>query len=185
MPRVKICPTCSSVNPATAIVCGRDGVSLIAIQPLEQQSSPITKGDREVHRICPECNADNSSNSTLCVYCNASLGENKGLQQFRITWPWDMATVHFQKLRIGRQPPAPDFLIKKLSENGYDNISRNHADIFMQDGELIIEDLGSTNGTFVDGERIEKGARRKLGAGAVLRIASNFVCKVTRLEAQH
>ena len=33
-------------------------------------------------------------------------------------------------------------------------LSRRHAHIFSNDGHLLLEDLGSTNGTFVDGERL-------------------------------
>ncbi len=39
-----------------------------------------------------------------------------------------------------------------LSEGG---VSRRHARFFEQDGQLLVEDLGSANGTWVDGERIE------------------------------
>lgn len=33
-------------------------------------------------------------------------------------------------------------------------ISRRHARLFVQDGQFFLEDLGSTNGTFLNGERI-------------------------------
>jgi len=36
-------------------------------------------------------------------------------------------------------------------------VSRKHAKIELKDGRIQIEDLGSTNGTFVNGERIVKG----------------------------
>lgn len=36
-------------------------------------------------------------------------------------------------------------------------VSRKHAKIELKDGKIHIEDLGSTNGTFVNGERIVKG----------------------------
>jgi hypothetical protein len=36
-------------------------------------------------------------------------------------------------------------------------VSRKHARIELRDGKIHIEDLGSTNGTFVNGERIVKG----------------------------
>jgi len=37
-----------------------------------------------------------------------------------------------------------------------DMVSRKHATIRMRDNKILIEDLGSTNGTFVNGQRINK-----------------------------
>lgn len=54
------------------------------------------------------------------------------------------------------------------------NLSRQHARIFRADGAFMIEDLGSTNGTFVDGARVqgtrvlEDGCRIYLGTQVVL-----------------
>ena len=39
------------------------------------------------------------------------------------------------------------------------SLSRRHARFFLKDKELYVEDLGSTNGTFVNGEQLEKEAR--------------------------
>ncbi len=44
-----------------------------------------------------------------------------------------------------------------------DMVSRKHAKITCQDGKVLIEDLGSTNGTFVNGEKIVRAARLKEG----------------------
>lgn len=46
-------------------------------------------------------------------------------------------------------------------------ISRRHAHVFLKHGDVYIEDLGSTNGTFVGGERLEEHAR-KLEDGDVI-----------------
>lgn len=43
-----------------------------------------------------------------------------------------------------------------------DMVSRKHAKITTAEGKIVIEDLGSTNGTFVNGEKIKR-ARLKLG----------------------
>ena len=42
-----------------------------------------------------------------------------------------------------------------------DNVSRKHARIFFRNDEYYIEDLGSTNGTYVNGIRVVKCALRK------------------------
>ncbi|HEX7038385.1 MAG TPA: FHA domain-containing protein [Pseudomonadales bacterium] len=39
-------------------------------------------------------------------------------------------------------------------------MSRHHAHVFLRDGELFIEDLGSTNGTFVSGRKLDERARQ-------------------------
>jgi hypothetical protein len=44
-------------------------------------------------------------------------------------------------------------------------VSREHARLEFADGRWLLEDLGSANGTFVNGERIPFGARRPLRHG--------------------
>lgn len=52
------------------------------------------------------------------------------------------------ELKIGRQ----DGNELVLTEGG---VSRKHARFFVDGGKVLVEDLGSANGTYVDGERIE------------------------------
>lgn len=44
-------------------------------------------------------------------------------------------------------------------------VSRKHAQISNEDGNLTLEDLGSTNGTKVNGDRLAPGERRSLQGG--------------------
>jgi hypothetical protein len=52
----------------------------------------------------------------------------------------------------------------------HSTVSRRHARLVLADNILKIEDLGSTNGTTVDGIAVAPGAPRPLQAGAKLRI---------------
>ena len=51
-------------------------------------------------------------------------------------------------------------------------VSRRHAELFVHHGELWIEDLGSTNGTTVAGERI---TRHALAPGEEVRLGGEPV----------
>ena len=72
------------------------------------------------------------------------------------------------KYQGGEFPIAPDkqILIGRSSDLDMvlveDMVSRKHARIAMQTDQIWIEDLGSTNGTFVNGEKIKR-ARLKEG----------------------
>jgi EAL domain-containing protein (putative c-di-GMP-specific phosphodiesterase class I) len=58
--------------------------------------------------------------------------------------------------RIGRRPPVDLRLIS-------DRVSNHHAEIYLHDGDLCLRDLGSTNGTFVNGRRLEGDASLREG----------------------
>jgi hypothetical protein len=55
--------------------------------------------------------------------------------------------------------------------------SNIHARLFRRDGSLWVEDLGSTNGTWVNAERVDEP--RQLGRGDLLQVGST-VFEVTR-----
>ena len=72
------------------------------------------------------------------------------------------------ELTIGRTETGPGNL-------GNDpEISRRHAQLRRLDsGEILVEDLGSTNGTFVNGARID--APRVLGAGDTIKLGQTML----------
>lgn len=50
---------------------------------------------------------------------------------------------------VGRHPDAHIFLDDVT-------VSRRHAEVHRRDGRIVVEDLGSLNGTYVNGERVEE-----------------------------
>ncbi len=60
-------------------------------------------------------------------------------------------------------------------------VSRRHARIRLEAGRLMLEDLGSRNGTFVGDARIEKA---ELAVGAVLRIGKTLLAVQPRFRLQ-
>jgi diguanylate cyclase (GGDEF)-like protein len=59
--------------------------------------------------------------------------------------------------------------------------SRSHARILVEEGRYILEDLHSTNGTFVAGRRIE---REELNSGDRIHVGPNIVVSFAILDAQ-
>ena len=75
--------------------------------------------------------------------------------------------VGLEALAIGRDPASTVVLQDPRA-------SKNHAEVTDYEGELVIEDLGSRNGTRVNGRRIKTHA---LAPGDMVRIGCNsFVC---------
>lgn len=66
-------------------------------------------------------------------------------------------------LKIGRSPPADVILADS-------RVSRAHCMVELADNELQVSDLNSTNGTFVDGERVDGST--VLPVGSVLKVGN-------------
>jgi S-DNA-T family DNA segregation ATPase FtsK/SpoIIIE len=58
------------------------------------------------------------------------------------------------------------------------NVSRLHAQLELKPDGVVITDLGSTNGTFVDGLRIEPGMETAVLVGAPLRLAADCLIRI-------
>ncbi|MGE0371853.1 MAG: FHA domain-containing protein [Gammaproteobacteria bacterium] len=65
---------------------------------------------------------------------------------------------------IGRNPRNAEFLID------HDEISREHARLVVHGGSLHVEDLGTTNGTRVDGRSLRAGEAAALSHGSTLEL---------------
>jgi len=80
------------------------------------------------------------------------------------------ARYFFKKLSSGEQIPlAPVMSIGRGEDSALRLVngqpSRHHAQVNSESGNVFIEDLGSVNGTFVNGQRLDARVRVKLMAG--------------------
>ena len=67
---------------------------------------------------------------------------------------------------LGRSAKDADYVVN------VEQVSRRHLKLSIEDGKVYVEDLGSYNGTAVNGEKLEPGAKHELNAGDTLRIAT-------------
>jgi len=75
-----------------------------------------------------------------------------------------------QEVLIGRSSELDMVLVE-------DMVSRQHSRIMTENGQLYIEDLGSTNGTFVNGEKIF--SRKLLKEGDRILVGTNIIKLMT------
>lgn len=78
-----------------------------------------------------------------------------------------------QDVIIGRSSDLDMVLVE-------DMVSRQHSRIFTEASELYIEDLGSTNGTFVNGEKVTK---KRLKEGDRILVGTSIIKLVSASEA--
>lgn len=118
---------------------------------------------------------DARSTASPAVLAAAHNGKRgKGPLFLEVVEPADRTGQRFDvdgELTIGRSPGCG-------IATTYDVYSSTqHARLFHQDGRLFVEDLGSTNGTFVNSERIAKPT--KLGRGDLVQVGGT-VFQVSR-----
>jgi len=143
---------------------------------------------------CPQCGASLEPGSAFCDMCGAPVG-NLQPAPFpspvspaaptpaavavpgRLVVQGTNAVLHFppgkSEILIGREDPVSNvFPEVDLTDHGGDEggISRRHARIFVQGNQVFIEDLNSTNYTFVNQQKLVPGQPHTLNNGDEVRL---------------
>ncbi len=156
----QICPVCQQINTPTATRCTQCGFSFQGQSVLDRSTLGM--------KTSPDSPTDHA---TDCVPYLTSLSHRAIL-----------FLVH------GQQEPvlfenAPNIIIGRQNDEGEQNffdmspfgevalgISRRHAKITYQQGQFVIEDMGSTNGTWLNRQRLSVGKPFPLTCGDVLHV---------------
>lgn len=75
-------------------------------------------------------------------------------------------------LGLGRRRGEPDESWLSIED---ERVSREHARLYRQGAEVLVEDLGSRNGSFLNGARLSKGQAQAVVDGDVLRLGDSFL----------
>lgn len=173
------CPDCGSDNIEGALFCEDCGVKLAP----ETAQPPQPEQDNRIS--CAQCGVENPASDIFCQGCGAALAQSRSGSESPVP---PMPAVNGPKLTIpsrgrdfpltkevtsiGRTSPAdgiyPDVDLTDDDPEAF--ISRRHAQIVKELDTFMFEDLGSSNGSFVNEERTLTGKRYPLKGGDILKI---------------
>ena len=193
--RCKICPACGTQNAPSSMECDSCGYDLMgvpAVDPEEEkrkaeeqkqkekdQLDPDAAADGQaadhgsvqntgIVRVCPACGAVNPPQARKCQQCHEDISdilpgpqkaEKKLHYRFEQIGTDYIYTIPCGTLVIGRENEMRDAL------RGKTYVSRVHAKLTVADGKLYIENLSTTNHTYVNNERIPDVGRVELKPG--------------------
>ena len=130
--------------------------------------------------ICTECQMENIDGALFCEECGARLESEEPIQEMEVAGGEAQSLVLAaadgtrldvpakEEVVVGREDPVsevfPDMDLTDL--NGMDNgVSRKHAIIHRSGMQYTLEDLDSTNGTYINKKRIQSRVPEPFTAG--------------------
>ncbi len=136
--------------------------------------------------ICPACSHYNRDDHRFCTQCGMGLDRSSPCrgQLVIVSEPARsqdqqrrMQTPVVLERRGGVEINQTAFLIGRHIDNALvindDQASTHHARIISKGGRFHLEDLGSTNGTYVDGAEV--GASVTLQSGSLIKIGATII----------
>ncbi len=151
---------------------------------------------------CPHCATEVKVDDLICFTCGANLprtardddtpAASTVMQAYlrpderagpisstvlRLSFPTGNVDVPAGTTVLLGRDPAESLVAAAFAE--YENVSRRHATVTVDDaGHASIRDENSTNGTFVNGDRVLPGISVRLADGDVVRLAADVAADV-------
>jgi hypothetical protein len=158
------CPFCQAEQVANTIYCSECGQFLL--EDDKRKTDAYT--DRDIHPAIAALSKRPPASSFLIDGTHAILlGLKIIITQREIEIPLN------KTITLGRVDPALDVFPEiDLTHEGpvAKSVSRRHATIFIQDNRVAVEDLGSVNGTFINGRRLDPYLPEALNNGDILQL---------------
>jgi hypothetical protein len=182
------CPNCGIGVQPEDLICFRCGANLPhAPYPDDDIPSPTVsqqyiRQQGENRLACPNCGTPvQDPADVVCMQCRQPLPgarRRPSMVVLRIAFPTGNVDVPAGTSVILGRDPAQSLVAAAFGE--YDNVSRKHATVVVDDGgRAVIRDEGSTNGTFVNGERVMPYTEVRLVDGDQIRLAADVTGDVS------
>lgn len=156
---VSVTPSSSPISPPPPVV---------PVSPSPVAPPPVEPGSV----ACSSCGYMNKPGARFCANCGTPLNTQSVarllIKSPRGTWQLKLERLPF---RIGRRDPRRNhFPELDLAEHDKGIASRNHASIQLDGDIYMLVDLGSTNGTLLNGTRVPAHAPQPLRKGDSIKI---------------
>lgn len=160
MAQVKVCPSCGRKNPLTATMCELCMVDISAVNPTDPDAPAPKPAD------APEPEAEPASDPS------ATVVERKRKLLYFETPDGKVSFSVGSGAVLGREAEGKDCFCS------YQTVSRRHACLMYSDDAWTIEDLGSTNGTWVNEHPLGRGEKCKIKEGDTVALSRSCMLKV-------
>ena len=157
-------------------------------------------------RLCRDCGRDPRELAQRAVSLKSALGEATAEEPIACTEPGCSGTVTAAGERcpicdssvggpmwrlLGLDPPIDlqpgvDVVLGRAEGAAaavlasYPNVSKRHAHVRLDDVQAWVTDLGSLNGTFIDGRRLMRDQPERIAESVELRLGANVVLQLER-----
>lgn len=164
--------------------------------PPASEPAPEPSGESGGVQICASCGAENPSYEAYCEDCGASLSGSSAstpavpVSSGAVESPTASAPPPIARMRLSLSDGSRDFPVDKdtielgrkspvdgiypdvdLTDVDTDSfISRRHGRVLRADSGVLYEDLGSSNGSFLNDSRLQAGVQTALKDGDRLRL---------------
>ncbi len=176
---IQICPTCGHHNRPGVILCDNCGTNLMTGQKAAFGTRDLKK-EQEAKAEAQEKLLDTNQAQAVETAGGTTFTENMVLRIEIEGGSTPMLVYPKQEIIMGRRDPntggMPD--VDLTAYAGYRmGVSRRHAAIRLQEQHLHVSDLGSSNGTFLNGTRLNAHRPYQLRDGDEVRLGQ-MVLKV-------
>jgi hypothetical protein len=157
------CPSCHTSNVDNTLFCIECGAYLANEDGQLTDSVGINLADMTPELGETDENASQSIYGTGPLAINLEIGDSKRQLQLPLNKP-----IHMGRLDPGASIfPEVDLTNDAGVERG---VSRRHARIMKREQRIYVEDLGSSNGTFINGQKLMPYFPEVLSDGDCLRL---------------
>ena len=186
------CERCKTENLDGSQYCDECGA---ALRPNSNSRPPASGAPGKISRLNPDADGKNGSHAPVPAPQPEAAG--KAAAAVNLSSPHASGDQPHAKLVVERGKSAgKQFLLSGAesqigrwdadggifpdvdldTDDPEAKVSRRHARITFRDGQYLLEDLGSTNGTFINrGKRLSPGTRQSLKDGDEIIVGKTFL----------